>query len=699
MGEQVNFEAGQVVKWRDASVARYAIRSVEPDYVRCWRLDNDDRFCGFQISAYGASFELVSPAPRAGDTWTSGESVARIEADGAQLRIVSVGEPFVGDVVAVARKLWERGYRMVDATHGKPVVRRAEQRAPAYATLDDMKECVPASLAALDGTWPAFTPSAEVDGGIHPTREGVERMFARLNAAEQKYMEAEQAMSAKAFASVLRQADEEMSQAILGPSYLAPHADKALAVTLPPLPVGTYTLSMDPEAGTVELRGAHSGRLPASTDDLPRAGDVYQSAWETVELMRCAGGTLRTRTLSSTLTDVACVESRGTAENMARHLSERGFARLEHETGRRIVAMFGGERRVDGKWHVYESREDRRRMEQEKAEAIAKAAIVSGAPVSAVADAAQRVSIAAQRVRGVRRAVRQTRPRVARWHDAAAAAARRRALRTRHVAQARRRSRRAPAWRALRGRHPSRARWRLRAREPDAGGNRSDDRRAAALGSAAAVRPRSGRARASYRRLRARRSVEPAAGRGDRRAASCPRLRARVGLRHPLVPLRTRTRVTLSVPCGRTLHVRAPGDVAASHAAVQPRDLSLGKRIPVSRLTTSWCHQISSIGRASKRPRTHAAASGVCTSAVGEVTMGEHSGGSGGAGLGWELEADGAGNVADRAWVYPSGATAVKLTWVDSEGRSRMCVVPNAVLAHVLRAQGYAVDDGMEAAR
>lgn len=125
--EPVKFEAGQVLTWRDTSVGVYLVNAVETDYIRCARLDNGDMYCGFQVSAYGRHFDVRSPSPRAGDTWTSGESVARLElcAHGdTSLRIVSEGEPFVGDVVAVARRLWEGGYRKVlRVKHGEPAPR------------------------------------------------------------------------------------------------------------------------------------------------------------------------------------------------------------------------------------------------------------------------------------------------------------------------------------------------------------------------------------------------------------------------------------------------------------------------------------------------------------------------------------------------------------------------------------------------
>jgi hypothetical protein len=65
---------------------------------------------------------------------------------------------------------------------------------------------------------------------------------------------------------------------------------------------------------------------------------------------------------------------------------------------------------------------------------------------------------------------------------------------------------------------------------------------------------------------------------------------------------------------------------------------------------------------------------------------------------GWELEACGAGDPEGQAWLYPSGDGAVKLTCVDEDGRARMRVFPNAVLAHVLRVQGYMVELDMGAA-
>lgn len=65
--------------------------------------------------------------------------------------------------------------------------------------------------------------------------------------------------------------------------------------------------------------------------------------------------------------------------------------------------------------------------------------------------------------------------------------------------------------------------------------------------------------------------------------------------------------------------------------------------------------------------------------------------------LGWEFEATGAGNVDERTWMYLSDGRSVRVMWIDGDGRSRTRLIPNAVLAHVLRVQGYAVEERMEA--
>lgn len=64
---------------------------------------------------------------------------------------------------------------------------------------------------------------------------------------------------------------------------------------------------------------------------------------------------------------------------------------------------------------------------------------------------------------------------------------------------------------------------------------------------------------------------------------------------------------------------------------------------------------------------------------------------------GWELLDCGAGCETDGVWMYPSEPGTVKIT-IGHEGRHVMRVVPNEVLAHVLRVQGYAVEREAEAA-
>jgi hypothetical protein len=149
--EPAKFEAGMVVKASGAGLnddTLMLVCAVYADRVLSDNLTSGGGRVGFYPAEFDIRIEILSPAPRLGDTWSSGESVARISADPhtAQLRIVSEGEPFVGDVVAVARRLWEGGYRWAGATHGRPVAKRSElrpYRAPAYVALDDLKACVP----------------------------------------------------------------------------------------------------------------------------------------------------------------------------------------------------------------------------------------------------------------------------------------------------------------------------------------------------------------------------------------------------------------------------------------------------------------------------------------------------------------------------------------------------------------------------
>jgi hypothetical protein len=169
--EPVKFEAGQVVRTRPMRVAG--------SDVDIWIVAGGpaDGYIGYPSYAMSEPSlrrtiveennpRLLSPAPCRGDTWSNGESVATIyepySINGGRLGIRTTGEPFVGNVVAVARKLWEGGYRRVDRVSiSKQIEGPARVRsvymdgktfplnctdvdgAPSYLTLDDLKACVP----------------------------------------------------------------------------------------------------------------------------------------------------------------------------------------------------------------------------------------------------------------------------------------------------------------------------------------------------------------------------------------------------------------------------------------------------------------------------------------------------------------------------------------------------------------------------
>jgi hypothetical protein len=153
--EPVKFEAGQVVR---------ATYEHGPDFVGvlsshrvvtyhgpAWHFDGEDQ-AGFE-----GRMEILSHAPRTGDTWSNGESVVFIHG-GDRMCIVGDRDPFLGDVVAVARKLWEGGYRRVEATEARGPARVKAVHVngktmplnvsdisalPSYLTLDDLKSLVP----------------------------------------------------------------------------------------------------------------------------------------------------------------------------------------------------------------------------------------------------------------------------------------------------------------------------------------------------------------------------------------------------------------------------------------------------------------------------------------------------------------------------------------------------------------------------
>lgn len=156
--EPVKFEAGQVVRvvMHDrgrvtGDTAKVAVKTTLSTFW-CADMRNLLYLHHYFVDSDCHNYALVSPAPRAGDTWSNGESVARIELctrGGASLRIVSEGEPFVGDVVAVARRLWEGGYRIaqramsyddVIAAQRAPVPRAGDVYEHADGTIVELRE-------------------------------------------------------------------------------------------------------------------------------------------------------------------------------------------------------------------------------------------------------------------------------------------------------------------------------------------------------------------------------------------------------------------------------------------------------------------------------------------------------------------------------------------------------------------------------
>lgn len=182
--EPVKFEAGQVVRvvMHDrgrvtGDTAKVVVKTTLSTFW-CADMRNLLYLHHYFVDSDCHNYALVSPAPRAGDTWSNGESVARIELctrGGASLRIVSEGEPFIGDVVTVARRLWEGGYRRVDRASGTA----AQGRAQEY--LDGLRDQVRAAFA---GEPPRLgvASAADVQRMYEALRKVDEQLSARLKA-------------------------------------------------------------------------------------------------------------------------------------------------------------------------------------------------------------------------------------------------------------------------------------------------------------------------------------------------------------------------------------------------------------------------------------------------------------------------------------------------------------------------------------
>lgn len=176
--EPVKFEAGQVIGvdiYGDGNEAPLLVCKMNAPVVTT----NELRCGGVEVclrpQEMVVSPALLSPAPRAGDTWTSGESVARIElcAHGdTSLRIISEGEPFVGDVVAVARRLWEGGFRKVEIRHRSA----AQSSADVIESMKARAECAKHEGQQSVALLPGITPIERTpDGGQRVTRNDLPR--------------------------------------------------------------------------------------------------------------------------------------------------------------------------------------------------------------------------------------------------------------------------------------------------------------------------------------------------------------------------------------------------------------------------------------------------------------------------------------------------------------------------------------------
>jgi hypothetical protein len=220
--EPVKFEAGQVVR---------ATYEHGPDFVGvlsshrvvtyhgpAWHFDGEDQ-AGFE-----GRMEILSHAPRAGDTWSNGESVVFIHG-GDRMCIVGDRDPFLGDVVAVARKLWEGGYRRANPQASKAIddsmrcsLRRSTEEhidrsdtlttrtLPFYLTLDDLKSLVPTHEEQMRST-DAYQRTLD-DAAVQMTRLiGGGEEAEKLRAAQERRREMFEAAVKTAIVSGMSVAD------------------------------------------------------------------------------------------------------------------------------------------------------------------------------------------------------------------------------------------------------------------------------------------------------------------------------------------------------------------------------------------------------------------------------------------------------------------------------------------------------------
>lgn len=276
MGE-VKFEAGQVVRVVVAGAGgdTYLVRAVMDDGALHTQPLFDGSMDRLGVQPKYWPVEVVSRTPRPGDTWTSGESVARIELNDsgvysyARLRIVSEGEPFVGDVVAVARRLWEGGYRRVEresvqVNTDETKRLRAEYERRGYVTLNDLK----ARGLSYD------------EKQIRHFGQQIESIVKLAAATGLSTQDAADAV-ARVMDTELTNHVREQAQKWIGSSLLCSRALDSLV------------------AAQTRIDSTLSEAVALIADaQLPRAGEVWNNSTTAIELQECSQG-LSTRVLVS----------------------------------------------------------------------------------------------------------------------------------------------------------------------------------------------------------------------------------------------------------------------------------------------------------------------------------------------------------------------------------------------------------------
>jgi hypothetical protein len=291
--ESLNFEPGQVLQLDppgSSPAPPVVVVAVDDALLHARELGGDCNVFPVRVEFCNRHGALLSTAPRAGDTWSSGESVARIEeaysASRNHLLIISEGEPFAGDVVAVARKLWEGGYRWVGHAHGTPVKRRV----PAYVTLEDLQARVPSDLL------PGITPMEELTERVVVPRELAPRLSFDEVKAKDPHVESilDSLASSSLYPEMVRNVEKEIEKLVLG----------------------------------VRVADDTRRRYEALSPALPCAGQVWQNDEQTIKIRKRSDVNLHTVVLASTrpphLEEVAA----GPVDFFVEYLRGNGYRKL-----------------------------------------------------------------------------------------------------------------------------------------------------------------------------------------------------------------------------------------------------------------------------------------------------------------------------------------------------------------------------------